>query len=382
MQPKRQPKVHTYSRKRRRKASPGRMILSIGFTFLAAGAVGVVGYSIAKPILQYSGAESSITAESTAEPPESGTVAEEAAVSSEAAPAVTTEAAEPAASACQEGYVLPVSSLDSMQTFSAAVASARTLLPDGELLVIPLKIAGGELRYQTSVELAKTCGAAKGSISLSEMVQTAQQQGWTPVAQLSLLQDHLLPDADADAGFRVTDGSRWLDNTKENGGKAWTSPFSTVTIQYLQDITEEVTTAGFSQIWCRDVIFPSFRDSDLTYIGESVQDPERGQALVQLVNRLAQTAGNVPLWLETDALAAADGTAEVFVPEQLNVSGTVLDFQEETGQAAAVLSQVQAKAPEMPLCIAAEAGTDPADEIQQLKTAAGQRTAGVVLTGK
>ena len=96
MQPKRQPKVHTYSRKRRRKASPGRMILSIGFTFLAAGAVGVVGYSIAKPILQYSGAESSITAESTAEPPESGTVAEEAAVSSEAVPEATTEAADPA----------------------------------------------------------------------------------------------------------------------------------------------------------------------------------------------------------------------------------------------------------------------------------------------
>lgn len=382
MQPKRQLKVHTYSRKRRCKASPGRTILSIGFTFLAAGAVGVVGYSIAKSILQYSGTESSIIAESTAELPGSGAVTEEAAVSSETVPAVTTEAAEPAASACQEGYVLPISSLDSMQTFSAAVDAARTLFPDGKLLVIPLKIAGGELRYHTNVELAKTCGAAKGSISLSEMVQTAQQQGWMPVAQLSLLQDHLLPDADADAGFRVTDGSRWLDNTKENGGKAWTSPFSNVTVQYLQDITEEVTAAGFSQIWCRDVVFPSFRDSDLTYIGESVQDPERGQALVQLVNRLAQTAGNVPLWLETDALAAADGTAEVFAPEQLTVSGTVLDFQAGTEQTAAVLSQVQTKAPEMSLCIAASAGTDPADAIQHLKIAVGQRAAGVVLTGE
>lgn len=55
MQSKRQPKVHTYSKKRRRKVRPGRAILSIGFTFLVAGVIGVVGYSVAKPILQYSG---------------------------------------------------------------------------------------------------------------------------------------------------------------------------------------------------------------------------------------------------------------------------------------------------------------------------------------
>lgn len=61
MQSKRQPKVHTYSKKRRRKVRPGRAILSIGFTFLVAGVIGVVGYSVAKPILQYSGAEHSQT---------------------------------------------------------------------------------------------------------------------------------------------------------------------------------------------------------------------------------------------------------------------------------------------------------------------------------
>ena len=56
LQSKRQPKVHTYSKKRRRKVQPARAILSVGFTFLVAGVIGVVGYSIAKPILEYSGA--------------------------------------------------------------------------------------------------------------------------------------------------------------------------------------------------------------------------------------------------------------------------------------------------------------------------------------
>ena len=232
MQSKRQPKVHTYSKKRRRKVRPGRAILSIGFTFLVAGVIGVVGYSVAKPILQYSGAEHSQT-----QPEEtlSSAAAETALPEESASAAVTETTAASVQTQAEDGYVLPVSALESKQALQAAAVSAREKMPDGKLLVIPLKVSGGEVWYQTSASLAKSCGAAKGSMTLSEIVDTVTQQGWTPAAQLSLLWDNLLPDADAAAGYRVTDGSRWLDNTKENGGKAWASPFSTVTVQYLTD---------------------------------------------------------------------------------------------------------------------------------------------------
>ena len=228
----------------------------------------------------------------------------------------------------------------------------------------------------------KSCGAAKGSLQLSEIAEAAKAQGWTPVAQLSLLRDNLLPDADAEAGYMVTSGGRWLDNTKENGGKAWASPFSDVTVQYLKDITAEVTAAGFSQIWCTDVVFPNFRNSDLTYIGESVQNPERKTALTSLVNTLAQTAGSVPLWVETSAADAAAGTAEVFDPENLTVSGVVLDLQADAGQAQAILPQIQVKTAEMPLCLTAEISVAPAEELQTLKNAADNGVSAVVLTEK
>lgn len=184
-----------------------------------------------------------------------------------------------------------------------------------------------------------------------------------------------MPDADAAAGYRVTDGSRWLDNTKENGGKAWASPFSTVTVQYLTEITGEVSRAGFSQIWCKDAVFPDFRESDLNYIGESVQNPERNAALVQLVNQLAQTAGNVPLWVEVDAADAAEGTAEVFQPDTLHVSGVVLDLAENAAQAKTLLPQIKTKAGDLPLCLTADAGAD----LQELK-AASQDGNGVFLS--
>lgn len=372
MQSKRQPKVHTYSKKRRRKVRPGRAILSIGFTFLVAGVIGVVGYSVAKPILQYSGAEHSQT-----QPEEtlSSAAAETAAPEESASAAVTETTAASVQTQTEDGYVLPVSALESKQALQAAAVSAREKMPDGKLLVIPLKVSGGEVWYQTSASLAKSCGAAKGSMTLSEIVDTVTQQGWTPAAQLSLLWDNLLPDADAAAGYRVTDGSRWLDNTKENGGKAWASPFSTVTVQYLTEITGEVSRAGFSQIWCKDAVFPDFRESDLNYIGESVQNPERSAALVQLVNQLAQTAGNVPLWVEVDAADAAEGTAEVFQPDTLHVSGVVLDLAENAAQAKTLLPQIKTKAGDLPLCLTADAGAD----LQELK-AASQDGTGVFLS--
>ena len=174
MQSKRQPKVHTYSKKRRRKVRPGRAILSIGFTFLVAGVIGVVGYSVAKPILQYSGAEHSQT-----QPEEtlSSAAAETAAPEESASAAVTETTAAPVQTQAEDGYVLPVSALESKQALQAAAASAREKMPDGKLLVIPLKVSGGEIWYQTSASLAKSCGAAKGSMTLSEIVDTVTQQG-------------------------------------------------------------------------------------------------------------------------------------------------------------------------------------------------------------
>ena len=97
-------------------------------------------------------------------------------------------------------------------------------------------------------------------------------------------------------------------------------------------------------------MFPDFRESDLNYIGESVQNPERSAALVQLVNQLAQTAGNVPLWVEVDAADAAEGTAEMFQPDTLHVSGVVLDLAENAAQAKTLLPQRKRHRRTEPVC--------------------------------
>lgn len=367
MQSKRQPKVHKYSKKKRRRiTSPGRTLLSIGFTFLVAGAIGVVGYSIAKPILQYTGTDAQ--QESANQPVPTETVISAAEVASIAETATSAAVTEEPVQTVETGVgiQLPEAALQDAEALSDALTAARMALPDGKILVIPLKIQGGAILYQTGVELAKQCGAVQGSLSLSEIVAAAKAQGWTPVAQVSLLYDNLLPNADAQAGYLVTDGSRWLDNKKENGGKAWTSPFSDVTVQYLKALTSEITTAGFVQIWCTDVLFPPFRDSDLSYIGESVQSENRKDSLVQLVNTLADTAGSVPLLVQVDAAGAAAGTEEVFDPDALAVSGIVMDFKGDVQQTKPVLTQIAQNAPGLSLWITTETA-DVSEEMEPME---------------
>lgn len=339
MKSKRQPKVHKYSKHRRKNANPAQTALSVALTFLIAGAIGVVGYSVAKPLLQYDGkVQPDLSVAETAQP---ATTAVPVATQTETVPA--TEAPTEAA-ACESGVRLSAEALQSADALQQALAKARSDSPNGKLLVIPLKVQGGAVLYQTNVETAKQCGAAQGNLTLPQITAAAMEQGWMPVAECSLLYDNLLPKFRVEAGYQTADGSQWLDNSADNGGKPWASPLSTVTLQYLTELTQEIAASDFSQIWFADAVFPPFRDSDLAYIGSSVEAENRRTGMQQFLQSLLPAAKGKPISLEISAAKAKDGTAEAFAPEQFTaISGYVLrlDSGDDTAE---VISQWAASA--------------------------------------
>lgn len=376
MRSRRQPKVHKYAKRRsRRISSPGRTVLSICFTFVIAGAIGVVGYSIAKPILQFTGTEStsqdaSDLVEELAAPAE--TAVQTTVIVTQSATETTQMQSETVALAeTLVGVRLSESALADAQTLSDAIAAARESVPDGTILVIPLKVQGGAVFYQTSVDLAAQCGAAQGTLTLSEITAAAQVEGWMPIAECSLLYDNLLPDADAQAGYMVEDeGSRWLDNKKESGGKPWASPFSDVMVAYCTALIQEIAAGGFEQIWCTDVMFPPFRDTDLSYIGASVQDANRGEVLVQLMNTLADAAGTTPVLLETDAESVLDGTDEALDSSALEISGVAFDLGTQV-QAQTMLDWMVEQTEVLQIWFLADDGTV-STEMEQTQSDAGE----------
>ncbi len=331
-------KIHRYEKKRRRReiVGPGRTLLSICFTFVVAGAIGVVGYSIAKPILTYTKGDSasedlSLVSEETQVTTQTGTMIQTGTESTETTTELTTESAVTVVNAMGLGIYLDSTAMTDLQSLQNAIVVAKQEQPSLSFLVLPLKVEGGTILYQTGVTLAQTCGAAQGTLTLEEIVAAVEEAGLTPIAQCSLLYDNLLPDADAAAGYVIaSSGTRWLDNRADNGGKPWVSPFSTVTVQYLTDLTTEIAAAGFSQIWCSDVIFPSFRSTDLEYIGEIVQSADRGDTLTELVNTLVNAAGETSVLLEVDGATLVAGTDEAFDAQTLEAAGIVVDLDTET----------------------------------------------------
>lgn len=353
MQPKREPKVHTYAKKKRRRISnPMHTVLSVCLTFVVAGAIGVVGYSIAKPVLELTSKE-----EPTLEAPSAETIIPvqteapiaETTASSETISAVT----EPVSEKIQIAVRLPEASLENITVLESAITSAKQQHPEMTAAVIPMKVQGGALRYDSDIALAETCGAVQGTLHADEIARTVAENNCAAIAECSLLYDNLIPDADPQTGYLTTDGSRWLDNKKENGGKPWINPFREEAQQYLSDLICEMADAGFAEIWCTDVLFPAFRNSDLNYIGETVQNPNRGEALSALLNRLAEDVGDVPCLLETDAQQLLAGKDEAFRPELLSVSGVVvrLTNSEQAEKTCRMLAQ---SAPKLQLQLAYE----------------------------
>lgn len=322
---RRKTKIHRYEKKRRPReiVGPGRTFLSLCLTFLAAGAIGVVGYSIAKPIIQFVSVHSEESQGSTSSLETTLPSATATAITAQStATTETTTEPRPAAVQLGQGFALDDAALASADALSQALRDGKAAYEGARFALVPLKITGGATLYSTSVSLAQACGAAQGSLSLEEIVAAVHAADLTPIASCSLLEDHMLPDADASAGYLIaSNGMRWLDNRPESGGEPWVSPFSDVTREYLSDLITEISEAGFAQIWCSDLKFPPFRQTDLEYIGESVQDPNRDQALVSLLTALEDAAGQTPLWLQVPAqdyladTAAGADTAEAVVIE-------------------------------------------------------------------
>lgn len=198
-------------------------------------------------------------------------------------------------------------------------------------VVIPLKIKGGMLNYNSSNE-----GAIMAEVTsepeLDDIVSKIKSRGFKPAASLSLLNDNMYPRADKSAGFiDKKSGKLWYDADENKGGKPWLSPSASSSGNYLSSLTAEIAGAGFEFIIAADVEFPQFSRIGLDAIGESVTNENRYLDLIDIVNKTAAAAdsNNSEMWIEISAAEMFDGTCEVFQPILLDTEKIVLEINVE-----------------------------------------------------
>ncbi len=198
---------------------------------------------------------------------------------------------------------------------------------DYNTAVIPLKIKGGKLNYN-SVNEGAVMAEVNSELEISDIVSAVRKHGYTPAASLNTLNDNMYPEADKSSGFMYKkDGELWYDAAESKGGKAWLAPSSSAGT-YLSSLTTEICTAGFEYVIATDVEYPQFSRIAFDAIGESVTNENRYLDLTDIVNRIADAAQkkNKEMWIEVSASEVFSGTCEVFQPMLLETEKIVLEI--------------------------------------------------------
>ena len=198
-----------------------------------------------------------------------------------------------------------------------------------EYIEVPLKVSGGNIYYASNNYYATSSGLIKSYTKLSDIVSAISAEGYKPVALVSTFDDNVLPNYFRDMSYlTVDDGSQWIDNDINAGGKPWMSPFSETAVEYNTDIVEEVSQAGFDRVVCSDFIFPDFRPSDVEYLGEKVVSNDRYMALTSAANMMYDKIMNngSKMMLEVNASDLLKGKNDVLQPMLLKVNTVILNI--------------------------------------------------------
>lgn len=323
-------RTNSYEKKKRLKRA-----LRVLLGLIVIAALVFVGYSVGKPILNYLNKENENT-DNVEEPWTPPAVTSEVTGTSDINEDSTEVTAEPSETVTSNeiinltgltAYMLSEDALSDPSQFSALLDQVKA---DGYTAVsVTLKAKGGKIYYSTASTMAKSDeNAVVGNMPIQQIASLIKNSGLKMIAELNILEDNNRYGEYRDGSYHALDGSTWLDTAADKGGKPWLSPFDDDTKEMVRFMVNEVSTAGFDYITVSGLTFPTFRNSDLNLLGDTVKDANRYKALIELAN-IVQTAANeynTKTFIRTNAADIIYGRAEIFKPSELSGYTLLIDF--------------------------------------------------------
>ena len=306
--------------------SPVGKAFSVGLTVLLLGGIGFIGYSVAEPIIKYT------KKAGDSELPQPTTLPTEA-PTDDSGNLIGMESDTPSETPENDtesilGYSLSVNDLMNRDVLKTAL---KRIPEDQDIryVEVPLKAEGGKVYYASNIFTAQHSGAVQGQMSLSEIVSAIAEDGYQPIANISTFNDNISPATFPELGYTImSDGSQWLDDDYEDGGKPWTSPFAQTAVDYNISIINEVSGSGFSKVICSDFTFPEFHDTDADYLDDSVMSPDRYKAMTSAANTFYEHITNrgSTMLLEVSAADVLKGNKDILQPLILKVNTLVVNI--------------------------------------------------------
>lgn len=319
----------------KKKRSAAKTVLNAALIVILLLGIAFLGYSVGKPIVQFIRGRTNSEADSqpasdTLEPEPSGTESSE---TDEPEPTVS-EPVEPEPEPEVGKRILAVN-LPAEGIYDEYLEKRIEFAAENGYYGVSVELLcdGGTVAYLTSNQLAASASAIseRGITDLKAAAQKIIDAGLVPYARISALSDHLASWDKSLCYLFENSTSTWLDNSISNGGKPWISPFSNAAKDYIGGFVGEITDAGFAGIIAGELEFPPFRNSDLNYIGETVKNPLRYEALVGFSNSLSETLGAAKIYaIEIDARDIVAGKAEILnAPDTLNCQKIYIKYDSE-----------------------------------------------------
>ena len=361
-------KINLYSKRKNKR----KKVLTIVITVVAACALGVLGFGLGKPLVEFfnNRNNSSLTSESAWTPPSSEEVSSEseAPVSSEE----SSEAPIEPVRKMTDVYFLPEDAALSSASLNSALAAAKAA--GAGTVAVTLKNETGNFLYKSEIKSLENNDVITGTLSAEQICKAISDAGFIPAAKISTLKDKLCGSRYVtDGGYRITgSGLTWHDNRVDKGGKLWLSPFRTQTLQFMGEITEELSAAGFKNIIAVNTMFPLFhRDDIVNYLSD-----------LPLSDNKARLDA---LWdvLDSAKAGAEKNGAEIWVElagENVIAQNRLCTDAELCGSAEK-LSEIKLIIDYTPTASATEAYTNAKDFAGKLKTALGDAEFYVVIKG-
>ena len=290
--------------------------LKIVITFVAIALVVFIGFSIADPIAKLISGDFNDTSSNLSD--FSPNVSYNDYVSSTATSTDATESQPDTSDTSSEEPVivrpdrteyttglsvtLPLDIIRNAEKFEAFLNSAKE--QNVKNVIIELKDEEGYIYYNTSNKNAKNCKAVstKAVSNLKSAIASFRENGIAVTAKIHCFSDRIATDIkDAAVKYQGENGGKWLDDTKENGGKSWLNPYSDEATSYLLSIAKELTDMGADNILLASVRFPGGHQT-LAYYGYDSATVSRDDCLKRFVTKVKETvayAGS-EVWVEAN----------------------------------------------------------------------------------
>lgn len=162
---------------------------------------------------------------------------------------------------------------------------------DISAVVIDAKDATGEILYRSENNTVKRIGAVTDTaFDAQEVTAKILQAGLTPIARIHAFRDNVAPQSDRNMAVKYRDTDvLWLDNSADQGGRAWLNPYSEEAQNYIIDVTLELIGFGFQQVIIDSVGFPTGYALDLAGYG-ATDGLSRSEVLSNFMRRLESAA--------------------------------------------------------------------------------------------